>query len=36
LAAIDPHAYLLCALHAAIARAGAITYSEELLPALSE
>jgi hypothetical protein len=31
LAGIDPHAYLLRALHAAIARPGAVTYPEDLL-----
>jgi transposase len=32
LTGVDPHAYLLHALHAAIARPGAITYPEDLLP----
>jgi transposase len=31
LTGVDPHAYLLHALHAAIARSGAITYPEDLL-----
>jgi transposase len=31
LAGIDPHAYLLGALYAAIARPGAVTYPEDLL-----
>ena len=31
LAGVDPHVYLLRALHAAIARPGAITYAEDLL-----
>lgn len=31
LTGVDPHAYLLHALHAAIARPGAITYAEDLL-----
>jgi transposase len=33
LAGVDPHAYLLRALHAAIARPGAITYPEDLVTA---
>ena len=31
LAGIDPHAYLLRALYAAMARPGAVTYPEDLL-----
>jgi hypothetical protein len=35
LAGVDPYAYLLRALYAAIARPGAVTYTEDLLNATS-